>query len=74
MGVELRPQPVACSLDELLAGASDRRPFLTSDSKSGSRFERVCIDGERYVVKHVHVDDDWTMRGFGDLGCRPALL
>jgi hypothetical protein len=73
MGV-LQPQPVAGSLDELLAGAHDRRPFLTSDSKSGSTFERVVLDGEPYVVKHVHVDGDWTMRGFGDLGCRPALV
>ena len=72
MGVALHPQPVAGSLDELLDGAEDRRPFLTSDSKSGSSFERVVIDGDRYVVKHVHVDGDWTMRGFGDVGCRPV--
>ena len=30
------------------------------------------IDGERFVLKHLHPDDDWTMRGFGDLGCRPV--
>ena len=32
------------------------------------------IDGERFVLKHLHVDDDWTMRGFGDLCCRPVRL
>jgi hypothetical protein len=74
VGVALHSQPVAGSLDELLEGATSRQPFLTSDSKSGSSFERVVIDGERYVVKHVHVDHDWTMRGFGDLGCRPVLV
>ena len=34
--------------------------------------ERVVIDGERFVLKQVHPDVDWTMRGFGDLGCRPV--
>ena len=32
------------------------------------------IDGERFVLKHLHPDDDWTMRGFGDLGCRPVAV
>ena len=30
------------------------------------------IDGEALVIKHLHPDDDWTMRGFGDLACRPV--
>ncbi|MCU1503284.1 MAG: aminoglycoside phosphotransferase [Ilumatobacteraceae bacterium] len=68
------PRPVAASLDELLAGATDRRPFLTSDSKSGSLFERVVIDGAPHVVKHVHVDRDWTMRFNGDVGCHPVQV
>ena len=32
------------------------------------------IDGQRFVLKQLHVDHDWTMRGFGDLGCRPLRL
>ncbi len=32
------------------------------------------IDGERYIVKYVHVDDDWIMRATGDLRCRPVLM
>ncbi|MEJ7583264.1 MAG: phosphotransferase [Acidimicrobiales bacterium] len=70
----LKPRPVAGSVDELLAEASMRQPFLTSDSKSGSRFERVVIGGERHIVKHVHVDDDWTMRFNGDVGCHPLQV
>ena len=47
---------------------------MTSDSKSGSAFERVVIDGESLIVKHVHIDDDWTMRFNGDVGCHPAQV
>jgi hypothetical protein len=70
--VTLTPRPVASSLDELLAGATHREPFFVSDSKSGSPFERVVIDGESFIVKHIHIDDDWTMRFNGDVGCHPA--
>jgi hypothetical protein len=62
------------SLDELLAGAVDRTPLAAGDSKSGASLERVVIGGERFVVKHLHPDRDWTMRGFGDLGCRPMVV
>jgi len=69
--VKLTPRPVLDSVDELLAGATDRAPFLHSDSKSGSGFERLRIDGEPHVVKYVHIDHDWTMRLCGDVGCKP---
>ncbi len=74
MDAALRPRPVYGSLDELLAGADERVPFLTSDSKSGSAFERVRIDGEWHILKHIHVDSDWTMRFNGDVGCHPAQV
>jgi Phosphotransferase enzyme family len=65
----------ARSVDELIAGASLREPMdKTADSKSGSTFERVVIDGEPYVLKHLHVDHDWLARATGDLACRPALV
>ncbi len=70
----LTPRPVASSVDELLRGASHREPFLTDDSKSGSGFERVVIDGERLVLKHVHPDRDWTMRFNDDVGCDPVQV
>jgi len=71
---DLTPRPVASSVEELLAGATAREPFLHSDSKSGSSFERVTIDGEPHVVKYVHVDGDWTMRFCGDVGCKPLQV
>ena len=70
----LTPRPVASSVDELLAGCTDRRPFDPADPRSSTRFESVTIDGERYVLKHVHLDDDFTMRVSGDLGCRPLRV
>lgn len=68
---KLIPRRVATSLDELLVDATDRRPFLHTDSKSGVNFERVTIDGEPHVLKHVHIDDDWTMRFFHESSCVP---
>lgn len=71
----LTPRPVCTSVDELLDGAVAREPFVHTDGKSGSRFERVTMaDGSMRVVKFVLVDDDWTMRGTGDVGCHPVQL
>ena len=71
----LAARPVATSVDELLANATLREPMdKSSDSKSGSTFERVVIDGQAYVLKHLHVDQDWLARATGDLMCRPALV
>ncbi len=65
---------VAGSLDELLAGATAREPFTSTDGKSGVPMERVVVDGERYVVKHLSIDGDWIMRATGDVACRPLLV
>jgi len=62
---------VASSLDELLAGSTERIQFRSEDGKSQAPMERVVIGGESFVVKHLHVDDDWLARGYGDLGCHP---
>lgn len=59
--------PVLASADELLAGASNREPITGGAGKSGARLERVEIGGERYVVKYLDVDADWSMRAAGDL-------
>ena len=67
----LTPRPVVSSIEELLEGASARQPFLHSDSKSGVGFERVVIGGEPHILKRVHIDDDWTMRFFGETTCIP---
>ncbi|MFL6206286.1 MAG: phosphotransferase [Acidimicrobiales bacterium] len=71
-GIRLVPRDAAASVDELIVGATERGPLGGTDGKSGSTLERVVIDGERFVLKQLHPDGDWTMRGFGDLGCRPV--
>ena len=65
---------VAGSLAELLGDLDDRRPFKTSDSLSGSRFESVRYRGEPMILKYVSVDDDWIMRATGDIDCRVLRL
>jgi hypothetical protein len=76
------------SIDDLLAPAAlgtllgrtvtDVRsePFLTTDSKSGSRFLRIEVDGDsgpRYVMKRVSARWDWIMRATDDDRGRPAV-
>ena len=68
------PRPVADSVDALVAGASSRTPVEFDDSKSGARFERVVIDGEGYLLKHLDRRDDWIMRQTGDVGCIPIRV
>jgi hypothetical protein len=67
-------RPVAESVDALVAGASSRTPVEFDDSKSGARFERVVLDGEPYLLKHVDYRDDWIMRQTGDIGCIPVQV
>ena len=57
-------ESTAGSVRELLAGATEVTP-IESAGKSGARLDRVVIDGERYVVKHLDPDADWTMRAAG---------
>ncbi len=63
---------LAASVDELLAGAERREPFVNPDGRSAAAFERVWIDGRPHIVKYAHLDDDFTMRVSGDLVCRPV--
>ena len=65
---------IAESVDRLLQGCEHREAWKTADSLSGSRFERVVIDGVRLVVKYSSVDNDWIMRATGDLGSRQLTL
>jgi hypothetical protein len=71
MPADIVEQVVAGNVDDLLSGATHREPMRNGDSLSGSRLERVVIGGERYVVKYVCADEDWIMRGTGDVTCRP---
>jgi len=47
---------------ELLAGATERAVLADVPGKSGARMERIVIDGRRYVLKHLDLATDWTMR------------
>jgi hypothetical protein len=58
---------IAADLDELIEGAEDRTDVRTSDAKSGARFERLRIDGQRYFLKTLSADSDWIMRVTGNL-------
>ncbi len=52
---------------ELLAGATERTVLAEVPGKSGARLERVMIGGQPYVVKHIDLAEDWTMRASGCL-------
>lgn len=61
-------------VEGLLAGAEQREDWKTADSLSGSRFERVVIDGVPLIVKYSSLENDWIMRATGDLGRRQLRL
>ena len=73
-GLSPTARPVATSVEELIGGATGRRPFRAGDGKSGSTFERLEIDGEPHVLKLMHVEDDWLARSVGDLGCHQVTV
>lgn len=48
--------------------------MTAEDAKSGATFERVVIDGEPYVLKHVGWELDWIARAHGDLGPASVVI
>src|ERR1022692_5058404 len=54
-------------LAELLARVTERETLEEAPGKSGARIERVVIDGQRYVLKHMDPGSDWTIRASGSL-------
>ena len=56
------------ALADLLARAERRAPWQPDDTKSGARFERLMIDGEKFVLKYQDPRDDWLLRAAGDEG------
>jgi hypothetical protein len=61
-----RPR-VSRDVAELLAGVTSREALTGAPGKSGAWLERVVIGGEPYVVKHMDLAADWTMRVSGCL-------
>jgi Phosphotransferase enzyme family len=67
-----RPPVFACVAD-LIAGATERTSLAEGAGKSGARLERVVIAGQPYVLKHLSLAEDWTMRASGCLPGAPLL-
>ncbi len=61
-------------LQRLLDSATSRQEWRPEDTKSGARFERLVIDGSRFVLKYQDPRDDWLLRATGDPGQRYVLL
>ncbi len=59
---------------ELLAGATRRDAIADAPGKSGASLERLEIDGRPYVLKHLDLSSDWTMRASGCLRGVPLEL
>jgi hypothetical protein len=60
------PPRIASSIDELVAGATDRVRINPADGKSGNTYELLTIDGVRYFLKTLSFDADWIMRVSGN--------
>jgi hypothetical protein len=52
----------------MLARATERAPLVDGAGKSGALLERVIIGERPYVLKHLSLAEDWTMRAAGQLG------
>ena len=69
----LEAPAVFASVAELIAGATERTSLAEGAGKSGARLERVVIGGQPYVLKHLDLAEDWTMRASGCLRGAPLL-
>ena len=62
------------SVAEVIAGATERTFLTEGAGKSGARLERLVIGGQPYVLKHLDLASDWTMRASGSLRGAPLEL
>jgi Phosphotransferase enzyme family len=69
-GVGRRYPDVAALLD----GMTERAVLAGTAGKSGATMERVVIGGQHYVLKHLDLAEDWTMRASGCLRGAPLML
>jgi Phosphotransferase enzyme family len=58
---------------DLIAGATERTGLGDAAGKSGAKLERVVIADQPYVLKHLDLAEDWTMRASGCLRGAPLL-
>jgi hypothetical protein len=64
---------VYANVTDLIAGATERTSLIEGAGKSGARLERIVIGGQPYVLKHLDLAEDWTMRASGCLRGAPLL-
>jgi hypothetical protein len=64
---------VFASVAELIEGATERTSLTEGAGKSGATLERVVIGGQPYVLKHLDLAQDWTMRASGCLRGAPLV-
>jgi hypothetical protein len=70
-GWALTPRPAA-GVDRRAGGRGHPPPAVPRRRRQvGLGFERVEIDGRPYVLKTLHVDDDWIARSLGDWAAGP---
>jgi hypothetical protein len=69
----LEAPAVSASVTELIAGATSRVSLTEGAGKSGARIERLVIGGQSYVLKHLDLAQDWTMRASGCLRGAPLV-
>ncbi|MGO8961997.1 MAG: hypothetical protein ACLQFR_32190 [Streptosporangiaceae bacterium] len=62
------------AVTRLLASATRREAIADAPGKSGASLERLEIDGQPYVLKHLDLAGDWTMRASGCLRGVPLEL
>jgi len=62
------------AVTDLLASATRREVIADAPGKSGASLERLEIDGRPYVLKHLDLAGDWTMRASGCLRGVPLEL
>ena len=67
-------RPAVDALAGLLTGVTERSGLAGVPGKSGASLERVVIDGQDYVLKHLDLAEDWTMRASGCLPGAPLVL
>src|SRR5580692_3559720 len=69
----LEAPAVYATVTDLIAGATERTSLTEGAGKSGARLERIVIGGQPYVLKHLDLAEDWTMRASGCLRGAPLM-
>jgi hypothetical protein len=64
----------SASVADLIAGATERSTLAGGPGVSGARLERVMMAGQPYVLKHIDLAEDWTMRAAGCVRGAPLML